>query len=74
MSCVWDSLFWVSWSECVLRLGQFVFGLREGVCVVCGNIWMGFVGVSVCSVWEGLLWVLGSECLLCVRDFLLVLG
>jgi len=36
---------------------------------VCGRVWCGFVGVSVCSVWDSLVCVCGSECVLCVGQF-----
>jgi len=51
---------------------------------VCGTVWCGFVGVSVCCVgqfgvglwvvsvccvWDSLVWVCGSECVLCVGQF-----
>jgi len=36
---------------------------------VCGRVWCGFGGVSVCCVWESLVWVWGSECVLCVGQF-----
>jgi hypothetical protein len=29
------------------------------VCVVCGTVWIGFGGVSVCCVWDSLDWVWG---------------
>ena len=31
---------------------------------MCGTVWCGFVGVSVCCVWGTLVWVCGSECVL----------
>jgi len=40
------------------------------VCAVCGTVWCGFVGVSVCCVWDSLVWVCRSECVLCVWDSL----
>ena len=51
---------------------------------MCGTVWCGFVGVSVCCVgqfgvglwvvsvccvWDSLVWVCGSECVLCVGQF-----
>jgi len=36
------------------------------VCIVCGTVWCGFVGMSVCRVWDSLEWVCESECVLCV--------
>jgi len=63
---VLDSLVWVCGSEsvlcvgefgvglwmCVLCVGQFGMGLWERGCAVCGTVWCGFGGVSVCCVWE----------------------
>ena len=68
-------------SESVLCVGQYGVGLWELVCAVCGTVWCGIVGVSVCCVWDilcgivgvslccvwdSLEWVCGSECVLCV--------
>ena len=39
------------------------------MCAVCGTVWCGFGGVSVCCVWESLVWVCGSECVLCVGQY-----
>ena len=36
---------------------------------MCGKVWRGFVGVSVCCVWDSLLLVCGSECVLFVGQF-----
>ena len=36
---------------------------------MCGRVWFGFGGVSVCCVWDSLVWVCGSECVLCVGQF-----
>jgi len=36
---------------------------------VCGTVWCGFGGVSVCFVWEGLGRVWVSEFVLCVGQF-----
>ena len=43
--CVWDNLVWVCGSEFVLCVAQFGVGLWERVCVVCGTVWCGFVGL-----------------------------
>jgi len=56
-------------SESVLCVGQFGVGLWEGVCAVCGTVWCGFVGVSVCCVWDSLEWDCGGYFLLCVGQF-----
>ena len=53
----------------MLCVGQFGVGLWERVCAVCGTVWCGYVGVSVCCVWDSLVWVCGSECVLCVGQF-----
>jgi len=37
-------------------VGQFVEGLWECVCVVCGTVWCVFKGVSMCCLWGS--WVL----------------
>ena len=60
---------WVCGSECVLCVGEFGVGLLECVCAVCGRVWCGFVGMSLCSVWDSLVWVCRSECVLCVVQF-----
>jgi len=44
------------------------------VCVVCGTVCCGLVGVSVCCVWDSLVWVCGSECVLCVGQFVVGLS
>ena len=36
---------------------------------MCGTVWFGFGGVSLCCVWDCLLWVCGSEFVLCVGKF-----
>ena len=36
---------------------------------MCGTVWCGFVGVSVCCVWDRLVWVCGSESVPCVGQF-----
>ena len=36
---------------------------------MCGTVWCGFVGVSLCCVWDSLEWVCGSESVLCVEQF-----
>ena len=36
---------------------------------MCGTVWCGIVGVSLCCVWDSLEWVCGSECVLCVEQF-----
>ena len=41
---------------------------------MCGAVWCGFGGVSVCCVWDSLVWVWGSECVLCVGQFGVGLG
>ena len=46
----------------------------ERVCAVCGTVWCGCLGVSVCCVWDSLVWVCGSECVLCVGQFGVCLG
>ena len=45
MCAVWESLVWFWGSECV----------------VCGTVWSGFMGVSVCCVWDSLERVCGCE-------------
>ena len=41
---------------------------------MCGRVWSGFVGVSVCFVWDSLMWVCGCENVLCVGQFEAGLG
>jgi len=41
---------WVWGRECLLFVGEFGVGLWEWVCVVCGRVWFGFVGLNVCCV------------------------
>ena len=66
---MWESLGLVWGSEFVLCVGQFCVGLGECVCAVCGTVWGGFVGVSLCCVWENLGRVRWSEFVLCVGQF-----
>ena len=53
---------------------QFGAGLGDWVRAVCGRVWCGFGGVSVCCVCESLVWVCGIECVLCVGQFCVGLG
>ena len=39
------------------------------MCAVCGTVWCGFLGVSVCCVGNILLLVRGSEGVMCVGEF-----
>jgi len=58
-------------------VGEFGAGLGDRVCAVCGTVWFGFGGMSVCvsvCVWDRLVWVCGSECELCVVEFCVGLG
>ena len=41
---------------------------------MCGTVWCGFVGVSLCCVWDSLVWVCGSEIVLCVGQFAVGFG
>jgi len=36
---------------------------------VCGTVWCGFGGVSLCCVLVNFVFVCGSECVLCVGQF-----
>jgi len=58
----------------VLYVGAFDVSLGERVCAVCGRVWGGLVGVSLCCMWDSLVWVWGSECVLCVGQFGLGFG
>ena len=66
---MWYRLVWVWGSEILLCVGQFGVGLWEWLCTVCGTVWCGFVGVSVCCVWDCLVLIFVSECVLCVVQF-----
>ena len=55
-------------------MGLFGVDLGECVCVVCGTVWSGLGGVSVCCVLDLLEWIGGSECVLCVGMFQVDLG
>jgi len=47
----------------VLCVGEIGAGLAERVCAVCGTVWCGFMGVSMCCVGQiGRDW--GSEIVL----------
>jgi len=49
--------------------GTVLCGFGGVSCAVCGTVWGGFVGVSLCCVWENLGRVWGSEFVLCVVQF-----
>ena len=48
--CFWERLLLVCRCEILICVGEFGASLGECVCAVCGIVWCGFGGVSLCFV------------------------